>query len=74
MTHAAIEPGLQCPGYLRADRYRHRPGEPTHAWRCTVCGQRFIRYAGADYYTVGHAVTPERQADAIAKARGGPSR
>ena len=70
MTHAAIEPGLQCPGYLRADRYRHRPGEPTHTWRCTVCGQRFIRYAGADYYTVGHAVTPERQADAIARARG----
>ncbi len=67
MTHAAIEPDLACPGELRADRYRHRRSEKTHAWRCSVCGQRFTRYHG-DQYTVGHSVTPQRQAELIREA------
>ena len=68
MTHREIDPGLDCPGYLRADRFRHEPDAPTHAWFCSVCCERFTRYPGAMSYTVGHAVTPQRQAELIRAA------
>ena len=42
MTHVEFEPGVSCPGRLRADRYRHQPNERTHKWRCSVCGRHFI--------------------------------
>lgn len=38
-----IDPAAGCPGELRPDRHRTRPGKPTRAWKCRTCGQRFIR-------------------------------
>ncbi len=43
MTHAEIQPDADCPGYLRPDRYRHRPWQPTRGWRCDTCGEHFKR-------------------------------
>ena len=67
MTHAQVEPGLQCPGVLHPDRYRHRRGSATRAWRCSCCRQRFITIDAV--ITPGFAVTPETQARLIREAR-----
>lgn len=67
MTHAQIEPGLGCPGWLKPDRFRHHRNAPSHAWRCSVCRQHFTH--DGERILVGSAVLPEMQAALIRAAK-----
>ncbi len=70
MTHAQFEPDLGCPGFLRADRYRHGRKEPTHRWRCSVCYQVFTRPRWGGPVSVSHSVPAELVVERILKAKG----
>lgn len=60
-----IDPDTDCPGMLRADRHRTRPGTRTRAWRCAVCGQRFFRCKFTGRIVEGLAASAEERARRI---------
>lgn len=66
---AEIDPETACPGMLRADRFRHRPGARTRAWRCDVCKQRYFRCLFTNRILRGHNTDARERARRIEEHR-----
>lgn len=65
MKHSDFQPQLNCPGFVKPDRYRHESGEQTRKWYCTVCHTHFLGTVGRIAPT--QSVPPELIAERIRK-------